>query len=413
MLQSGDILRLPSRPVCMGFAAIALWCVGGAAHAQDERLGVPLVPVLPVARPVVADPGLSLTTSAEAAYDDNIFRTNSRRTPSVDDFILTPGVRGVYWRQVGLNDVRVDADLAYSFFTLNPDRSRGRADLHGSGTFRVAGVCQIQPDARILRQQSDYGDINAARDNFQTVSNLSLRVSCPRTVGFYPVADISRRTTTNSTAFDFADLRSVSLLGGIGYSRPSIGQAVLYYRHLNSERPTINVTNRAEQVGVTFHRAVVSRVTLDLDLSYLDVTSRGANVRPYRGPGWDAKLELKPVPAASFSVETERRIVNDSLVPAGFAVQTDVQLASELRFAERTRFRAGAILGHRNFRGDPLVIASPFAKDDFQSYSLGVTRQLGERLNLNLDGQYSNRNTDTGVNEYHFTRLVAGVSYRF
>ncbi len=387
--------------------------VVGTAQAQEQRLGVPLVPVLPVSRPIIAEPGLSVTTSGEVAYDDNIFRTDSDRTPSVEDFILTPAARLVYLSQIGSNDVRLDADLAYSYFTQNPDRSRGRADLRGQATFRIAGACQITPSARLLKQQADYGDINAARDNFQTLSDLSLRASCPRTVGLYPVVDLDRRTTVNSPAFDFADLKTVSVLAGVGYNRPSLGQAVFYYRYIDNERPAIDVTNRIDQIGVTFNRAVVSTVTLSVDAHYLNVQSRGANVRSYRGPGWDASLEVRPVPALELSLQTGRRIVNDSLVPAGYAIQTDYEIGGELTLAERTRLRAGALFGSRRFRGDPLVIAVPFASDDFQSYTLGATRQIGARLSANVDAQYSTRNTDTAFNQYRFTRLVAGVSYRF
>jgi hypothetical protein len=403
------LLRLP---YVVG-AVLATVSATGVAAAQEQRLGVPLVPVLPVSRPIIAEPGLSVTASGDVAYDDNIFRTNSDRTPSVDDVIVTTGARTVYLTQIGSNDLRLDADLAYSFFTQNSDRSRGRADVRGDATFRIAGACQITPSARLLKQQADYGDINAARDNFQTLSDLSLRASCPRTVGLYPVVDLDRRTTVNSTAFDFADLKTVSILGGIGYNRPSLGQAVLYYRYLDNERPAINVTNRIDQIGVTFNRAVVSAVTLSADVHYLNVQSRGASVRPYQGAGWDASIEVRPVPALELALRTGRRIVNDSLVPAGYAIQTDYTLGAELTLAERTRLRASALLGGRRFRGDALVIAVPFATDDFQSYTLGATRQIGARLRANIDAQYSNRTTDTQFNEYRFTRLVAGVSYRF
>ena len=410
LLQRDKVIGATS--VVAGAILVATGAVG-TAQAQEQRLGVPLVPVLPVSRPIIVEPGLSVTTSGEVAYDDNIFRTDSDRTPSVEDFILTPGARLVYLSQIGSNDVRLDADLAYSYFTQNPDRSRGRADVRGQATFRIAGACQITPSARLLKQQADYGDINAARDNFQTLSDLSLRASCPRTVGLYPVVDLDRRTTVNSPAFDFADLKTVSVLAGIGYNRPSLGQAVFYYRYLDNNRPTIDVTNRVDQIGVTFNRAVVSTVTLSVDAHYLNVQSRGANVRPYRGAGWDAALEVRPVPALELTLKSGRRIVNDSLVPAGYAIQTDYQVGAELTLAERTRLRAGTLFGSRRFRGDPLVIAVPFASDDFQSYTLGGTRQIGARLNANVDAQYSTRNTDTAFNQYRFTRLVAGVSYRF
>ncbi len=384
-----------------------------AAVAQTERLGVPLIPIPLLGTSGVNQPGLSVTPTAEVAYDDNIFRTSDDRAAPVDDIIVTPALRASYQRQLGQNDLRVDGDLGYSFYTQNTDRSRVRADIRGSGTIRIAGICQIQPDLRFTRQQADYGDINGPIDNFQTFSTLAMKASCPRAVGFFPLAELSRRTTRNDTLFNFADQTLVSAAGGIGYARPSLGQAALFYRYSRADRPTIGVVNRIDEAGVTFNRAVVSRVEMSVDLHYLQASSKGANVRPYRGAGWDIDLVFRPIPRILFKGEAGRRIVNDSLVPAGFTVQTDYALSTEWRFAERTLLRGGAVLGRRQFRGDPLVIAAPFSSDRFSSLTLGLTRAMGERLNLTLDAQRTSRRTNTGLNNYDADRVAAGVSYRF
>jgi len=394
----------------MGAAAFV---VPQVAVAQSEQLGNPLLPIPLIGVTTIDQPGLSVTPSGEVAYDDNIFRTNEARAAPVDDIIVTPAVRATYQRQVGHNDLRVDGDFAYSFYTRNTDRSRARADIEGTGTIRVAGICQIQPDLRFARQQADYGDINGPVDNFQTFSTLAVKASCPRAVGFFPLAEVSRRTTRNTTQFDFADQTLVSAAGGIGYARPSLGQVALFYRYSRADRPTIGVVNRIDEAGVTFNRAVVSRVELNVDLHYLQARSQGANVRPYHGPGWDVDLVFRPIPRIMFKGEAGRRIVNDSLVPSGFTVQSDYALNTEWRFAERTTLRGGAVLGRRQFRGDPLVIASPFSSDRFSSLTLGLTRAMGERLNLTLDGQRTSRRTNTGLNDYDANRAAAGVSYRF
>ena len=401
----------------LGILATALSVSGvtvpTAATAQAEQLGVPLIPIRLLGDSAIREPGLSVTPSAGVAYDDNIFRTGADRGPKVDDIIVTPAVTASYQRQVGQNDLRVDGDFAYSYYTRNTDRSRARVDVRGRGTFRIAGICQIQPDLRFTRQQADYGDINGPIDNFQTFSTLAAKASCPRAVGFFPLAEVSRRTTRNDTPFNFADQTLVSAAGGIGYARPSLGQAALFYRYSRADRPTIGVVNRIDEAGVTFNRAVVSRVELSVDVHYLQARSQGANVRPYRGAGWDLDLTFRPIPRILFKGEAGRRIVNDSLVPAGFTVQTDYALSTEWRFAERTTLRGGGVLGRRQFRGDPLVIAAPFASDRFSSLTLGLTRAIGERLNLTLDGQRTSRRTNTGFNNYDANRAAAGVSYRF
>lgn len=405
---NGGFIRLVAQ--VMGVAVLV---APQAAVAQVDRLGVPLIPIPLVGAPGVNDPGLSVTPTAEVAYDDNIFRTNSTRAPAVDDIIVTPALRASYQHQLGQNDLRVDGNLAYSFYTRNTDRSRALADIRGTGTIRVAGICQIQPDLRFTRQQADYGDINGPIDNFQTFSTLALKASCPRAVGFFPLVEVSRRTTRNDTLFDFADQTLVSAAGGIGYARPSLGQLALFYRYSRADRPTIGVVNRIDEAGVTFNRAVVSRVEMTVDLHYLQARSQGANVRPYRGAGWDVDLVFRPIPRIMFKGEAGRRIVNDSLVPAGFTVQSDYALTTEWRFAERTTLRGGAVLGRRQFRGDPLVIAAPFDSDRFSTLTVGLTRALGDRLNLTLDGQRTSRRTNTGVNNYDADRVAAGISYRF
>lgn len=366
-----------------------------------------------VERPRIDDPGLSITASALATYDSNIFRTDSSREPSVDDIIVTPRVAATYKKVVGLNDIRLTADVGYSYYTQNDDRSRARIELEGTGTLRVAGICQVEPVGHFLRQQADYGDINRPIDNFQTFGRVGVRASCPRTVGFYPFAEAFRDTTRNDAAFDFADQTANTYTGGIGYNRPSIGQTRFYYTYLRSDRETIGVVNRVDRFGARFQRDVVSRFELDVDLHYLNARSRGANVEPYRGLGWDASLVFRPIPALSLTGETARKIVNDTLVPAGFAVESDYGGKAEWQFAGRTSLRAGIDHGDRTFRGDPNVIASAINSDKFTNVSVGATRKISARLDLNLDGRHISRNTDTDVNEYDVTLGTVGVSYRF
>lgn len=396
-------------------ASLALFAIGAtmpvAAVAQivDPDRPQPTS----VERPRIDDPGLSITASALATYDSNIFRTDSARVASVDDIIVTPRVAATYNKIVGLNDLKLVADVGYSYYTQNDDRSRARIELEGTGTLRIAGICQVEPVGHFLRQQADYGDINRPIDNFQTFGRIGLRASCPRTVGFYPFAEAMRDTTRNDTAFNFADQTAETYTGGIGYNRPSVGQTRFYYTYLRSNRDTIGVVNRVDRFGARFQRAVVSRFELDVDLHYLDARSRGARVEPYRGLGWDASLVFRPIPSLSLTGQTARKIVNDTLVPAGFAVESDYGGKAEWQFAGRTLLRAGIDHGNRTFRGDPTVIASSINSDKFTNLSVGATRKVSARLDLNLDGRHISRKTDTRVNEYDVTLGTVGVSYRF
>ncbi|MFX7792818.1 hypothetical protein ABTK00_20490, partial [Acinetobacter baumannii] len=82
---------------------------------------------------------------------------------------------------------------------------------------------------------------------------------------------------------------------GLGYARPSLGTASVYYAHLSSDRYTLGLVNDVDRAGVTFRRAVVSAFAIDADVHYLAVSPRGANVPRYRGVGWDAGLTFRPL----------------------------------------------------------------------------------------------------------------------
>lgn len=366
-----------------------------------------------VERPENRDPAFTLSGGLLGTYDDNIFRIDSARQEPVEDFILTPQVTARYKRQIGLNDITVRGDASYGYYIRNPDRSRVQAILDTQGTFRIAGTCVLKPLARIQRQRADYGDINGSIDNFQTFTALGLEATCPRTVGLFPIVGVRRDTSDNDPRFAFANQKAVSYSAGVGYARPSIGTMTAYYNRIDSERDAIGVTNHIDRAGITFVRSVVSSASLKADIQYLNARSIGADVRPYRGLGWAGELVYRPLPRLSLTGTTDRRIINDTLVPAGFAVQTDYGLRADWQFAERTQIRAQAGYATRSFRGDPLVIVSGINSDTLVDVLLRMTRRVGARIDLQAEARHISRQTDTDANQYKVTLATGGITYRF
>ncbi|MEH3041687.1 MAG: hypothetical protein PGN21_16730 [Sphingomonas paucimobilis] len=366
-----------------------------------------------VRRPELARPGLTLTTGVSATYDDNIFRTDDARRPSVDDVIVTPSLIAEYQKQLGVNDVTLNADVSYGYYTQNPDRSRIRALGQMRGNVRIAGQCVLRPLASIQRQRADYGDINGPIDNFQTFTALGVEATCPRTVGLFPIVAYRRDTSDNDPEFDFANQRANSYTVGLGYARPSIGTLTAYYNRVDSARDAIGVTNHIDRAGLTFVRSVVSSASLKADVQYLSARSIGADVRPYRGLGWAGELIYRPLPRLSLTLTTDRRIINDTLVPAGFAVQTDVGLRGEWQFAERTRVHVQGSYAERVFRGDPLVVVSGINFDHVTDIEAGITRRIGARVDLRAQLRNISRQTDTDANQFRVTLATGGISYRF
>lgn len=396
--------RLVLGAVAIGVAAPALaQNQPSTFRARDES----------VRRPQLSAPGLTLTTGLSATYDDNIFRTDDARRPSVDDVIVTPSLIAEYQKQLGVNDLTVNADVSYGYYTQNPDRSRIRAIGQLRGNVRVAGQCVLRPLALIQRQRADYGDINGPIDNFQTFTALGLEATCPRTVGLFPIVAYRRDTSDNDPAFAFANQRANSYTVGMGYARPSIGTLTAYYNRVDSARDAIGVTNHVDRAGLTFVRSVVSSASLKADVQYLSARSVGAVVRPYRGLGWAGELVYRPLPRLALTLTTDRRIINDTLVPAGFAVQTDVGLRGEWQFAERTRVHVQGSYAERVFRGDPLVVVSGINLDHVTDIEAGITRRIGARVDLKAQVRNISRQTDTDASQFRVTLATGGIAYRF
>ncbi|MFX6724749.1 hypothetical protein ABTH54_20055, partial [Acinetobacter baumannii] len=57
------------------------------------------------------DKALELTPSVQIAYDSNIFRTDSRLTPSVDDALLTGRLEAQLRHAFGEQDLRLHGDV--------------------------------------------------------------------------------------------------------------------------------------------------------------------------------------------------------------------------------------------------------------------------------------------------------------
>lgn len=366
-----------------------------------------------VRRPELSAPGLTLTTGLSATYDDNIFRVDENRRPVTDDLIVTPSLIAEYQKQIGVNDFTLNADVSYGYYTQNPDRSRIRAIGQARGNVRIAGQCVLRPLALVQRQRADYGDINGPIDNFQTFTALGLEATCPRTVGLFPIVAYRRDTSDNDPEFAFANQRANSYTVGMGYARPSIGTLTAYFNRVDSARDAIGVTNHIDRAGLTFVRAVVSSVSLKADVQYLSARSVGAVVRPYRGLGWAGEFLYRPLPRLSLTLTTDRRIINDTLVPAGFAVQTDVGLRSEWQFAERTRVHVQGSYAERMFRGDPLVVVSGINFDHVTDVEAGITRRIGARVDLRGQVRHISRQTDTDASQFRVTLATGGISYRF
>lgn len=398
--------------IALSLAVAAAWAPQ-TASAQTKPAAIANSSTATTGPGTPVAPGLSLQPSLEGTYDDNIYRTDDKIEPSVDDFILTPGLVTEYSKAFGRHDIDLKADTRYDIYAKASGRNRLRLDLNGQGNFRFGGACVAQPLAQYRRQRADYGDINHAIDNLQSFSTLTMTVSCPRTSGFFPSVAASRTTTRNATDFKYADQTTQSYTGGIGYNKPSLGSLLFYYTYIKSDRDTLALTNRIDRYGVRFQRAVVSRFATDIDLHWLNTRTNNPIIPEYNGPGWDASLYFRPQPALTFRIQTERKIVNDSLVPAGYALQSDYKGMAEWKISENSRINLSYEYDRRKFRRDPDLVFGNIDADRVNIVGAGLRRRIFGKAELSLDAQHIKRSTNSGFNEYRDNMVTLGAKASF
>ncbi|WP_457311762.1 hypothetical protein [Sphingomonas sp. UYAg733] len=370
------------------------------AHADDDENRVKTL-------------GLQVVPSLETSYEDNIYRVDRRVEDPIGDVIVSPSVEFQFGKAIGRHDLNLRALLGYDQFISQSQRSKPRLEAGATGVFRFGTTCSIKPAVSYRQQRADYGDINRATENLQHFSTISADLICDRAAGLYPLARYRRDTTRNADTFEYADQTSDTYRVGLGYRRPSIGAASLYYEHVTSERDALGISNRSNAAGVTFQRSVSPLTSIDVDLRWLDVSSTSAKIGRYRGPGWAVSASTSIIPRIKITGFTERAIVNDSLIASGFAIRSSYRLTGEIGLSELTAISVFGDLERRRFRQDAALRPFSYTADRTNEFGAALRRKLSERTELQFTASRYDRRTNSSVSNYRGIRLMLGASTRF
>lgn len=356
--------------------------------------------------------GLQITTGLDMLYDDNVYRVDDRSEDPTADVIVTPSVELGYAHPIGRHEIAIRAKAGYDQFLSEGQRSKLRLDGEAKATILFGATCGLTPRAAYRQQRADYGDLNQATENLQRFSTLGADLSCERP-GLFPLAGYQRDTTRNADRFDYADQTSDTFRGGIGYNKPSFGTLTAYYERTVSDRRKLAIKNRINAYALRFRRSVSPITQVDAELRWLDVSSDSAAVGDYHGLGWNARLTSSIIPRLRLTAETERSIVNDSLIASGFAISSRYRIGGEFAISELTSAGLYAEWERRRFRQDAAL--RPFSISADRNMRLGATlqRKLTDRFDLMLDAQHYRRRTDTSVSNYSGTQVTLSAVLRF
>lgn len=358
------------------------------------------------------DYGLHLTAGLDLLYDDNVYRVDDRVEDPTGDLIVTPSLEATFGKPIGRHDILLRGKVGYDQFVSESQRSKLRIDTEAKANIRFGATCLVTPHASYRQQRADYGDLNSATENLQKFSNAGADFTCERP-GLFPVASYSHDTTRNADQFDYADQTSDTFMGGVGYAMPSLGTLTAYYERVNSKRDTLGIENRINSYGLRFQRSVSPLTQVDADVRWLDVNSDSAAVGGYSGLGWNVKLSTSIVPRLKLTGETERAIINDSLIASGFAIESRYRIGGEFSISELTAAGLYAEWDRRKFRQDAALRPYSITADRNRRFGGTLTRKLSDRFDITFDAQHYTRRTDTSVSNYSGTQVTLGAALRF
>ncbi|MCI4590126.1 hypothetical protein MOK15_08460 [Sphingobium sp. BYY-5] len=381
-----------------------------AAYAQED--GAPSTPRRATEDPRLADYGFHLTAGLDFLYDDNVYRVDDAVDNPKSDLIVTPSIEATFGRPIGRHDILLRGKIGYDRFLSEEQRSKLRIDTEAKANIRFGATCLVTPRASYLQQRADYGDLNSATENLQRFTSFGAKFTCERP-GLFPVAAYSHDLTRNANRFDYADQTSDSFLGGVGFNKPSLGTLTAYYERVNSKRDTLGIENRINSWGLHFERSVSPLTQIDADLRWLNVDSDSAAVGSYDGLGWKVSLSTSAIPRLKLTATTQRGITNDSLIAAGFAIETSYRVQGEFAISELTSAGLYAEWERRTFRQDAALRPYTITADRNQRLGAILSRKLSDRFALTLDAQHYRRRTDTDISQFSGTQVTLGATMKY
>lgn len=405
-----------------GVASVGAWVAPAAAQprqvAGQSRDVAPsqslFLPSPVAATPVsVRENDVRIDTALSTAYDDNIFRTVTGGPGRESEIIVAPRVGVTVDRVAAGAQMTINGQYGYEVFTRHPDRSRPRLALGARGTAALVATCGVTPYIDYRRERTDFGDINAAVDNTVRQTRFGMVATCQRPAGFYPLVAAERYQTQNDDRFDYADQRTRTLVAGVGYRRPSLGQALAYYRRDDVARPTSGADSTVDRFGLALDRAVSPLLSANVDLHWLSVNSADPQVVPYDGLGWRAQVVSRALAPIRLEATAARSIVFDTLLTTAYAIESAYGLSGQAAISELSSATLGVDWRSRDFRAPPALVRNGLESDRTLVLRAGLARRLSERLQLRLDATHTRRASAPAIAEFDATRAIASAELRF
>lgn len=395
---------------------------GGAALAQST----PPAPGATTAAPL-GTARSDIVVSMDARYDSNVPRLSEDAVDTRglvrEDIRFSPAIQLNVARNLGRHQVGLSSHLGYTFYARNTRLNRERLTVEPYAYLNLP-VCDVALAGLASRQQSDLGELvyvgldpTIGSDNAQTRKMINGKLICGDTYGLRPTFEVERASGDNSNPLrQIADYRSTRIQPGVGYSSPALGEISIYAVRTETELPNQRLPDGAVSgytlrgFGVSYGRAIGTRLNFNGSLSQVEITPFGGNLGPRSGLNGSASLTLLASDRLQFVAFANRNFTSTLTSTSTYQLVQGYGLTANYAANDRLRLRLGGQYSPRRFFY-AVAPAGPFI-GELTQYDIfgGITYNLNRRLRLNLDGGYQRRDADLAIFDYDSVYAAVGIS---
>ena len=360
-------------------------------------------------------------------YDSNVTGGNAAlaktRGLSTSDEIFAPAIQFNLARPIGRETVFLQGSAGYDFHVHNTILNRENLDIR-PGVLASFASCQTALTGNYSRAQSDIsqlalgpGSPNVTQQrNVLEVKQISGNADCGRAIGFAPNVSASETWTSNSSPLQrFTDAQTFSGSAGLAYRRPTFGSLSVFGSYSHTDYPNraafaflfpgLSTSFQTISGGVSFARAIGTRLQANASLSYTSLESGGSTSRSFSGPTFSGALSYRASSRLRASAQISRATAPSNRLNSTYAIEELYSAQIVDQVGTKWGFSGGASYGHNSYRG--LVTQQLFDLTDEKTYTVfgDAVFQFTRRLSLDLNVQHSQRNANFPGLTYPDTRV--------
>lgn len=390
------------------------------ANAQGGTVGRPLIGS-GIDGPAAAAGNRERVTvepSIAIAYDSNVLRRDADAVAgSTDNVRYTPSLNLSYNRQIGRTQIRLAGSAGYDFNSrfryLNRERLAGSIAVRSP----VGAPCPVSLSFDHEQAQYELDELDTVASSVQTIQNITADASCTRP-GLSPSLGTSYRIVKNS-ASSLSDSNYLEGHLGLRLNITSLGSVTIYGQVARLARPEfeqatgISDTTQMRRVYVSLSRAVAPRLQLTGNIGYLQALPQREKVPDFSGFSYRASVRYVFSPQVILNLSAMRDVENSTGISATYMVRRDLRTGLDLNVFHRTSLSFQAVRQLRRFVGNDLGTGSNIGSEASDALTVGITRSIGRRLRLGLNGGLLSRRADVELFDFDATRLGLSLSSRF